>query len=600
MSTPPPPDALDAIFGTHTDVIRRAEIYNFDGTIWKEDTKLLGGTVSVDSSRDDRRNLSIIFNNDDNELQNHPDNFWYDKIIRPYRGIVYHRRLKAHNQVGTDQPFMWFRLGEHSGNRASFGTVSGVTASPLGTVTRSPESAWVGDIVDGSARFDGTGARLSVTMTNVQSYLTGVLSISFWWKSSKATAYTPLAQATTTANPNVNFNAGGVADRFRFQDGRGNTLDANVPGKRNSAWHHFVAVAGLTHNRIYIDGVLVAVGTVSNPNRSPTNTVLLIGAGGSSSASIDGLIDEVAYFNRELTPDRVKAQFEAGRGVFKTERATWEVPLGEFLIDAIDSQHFPNSISASGRDRMKGLGLSRFRVSTNFRAGQTIESLVRTIASNGGIPHAKINLPTTGITINRDFFFERHVSRSEALSEIGLAHNYDVFFDAFGFLRMERFNDPTTSSIVQTFKTGSEGNLVSYKKSSRDNRIFNVIVVSGESSDTEPVSAYATNTLPSSPTSIARIGERVDEYVSPLITGKTQAFWIANDRLKRAALEEFEVGMGSLVLPWLDAGTIVRFEDPDPAPGDPDRYLMTDLSIPLGLGQMDSTGKRVTIVGQPT
>lgn len=71
-------------------VERWVDIYEYDDTtLWRADVPLVGGSVSVDMSRNERRNLEIELVDMDGTLGygTDGDSFWYDKILRPYRGV---------------------------------------------------------------------------------------------------------------------------------------------------------------------------------------------------------------------------------------------------------------------------------------------------------------------------------------------------------------------------------------------------------------------------------------------------------------------------------------------------------------------------------
>jgi len=276
----------------------------------------------------------------------------------------------------------------------------------------------------------------------------------------------------------------------------------------------------------------------------------------------------------------------------------YETQLGEFLIDNISSAHFPDDVEVSGRDYTKKLLTSKFTQATSFAANQAPEQLIKTIAQNGGISSARMVLPTTGIVLDKERTFERGVERWKAIKEIATAFGYEVFFDAQGYLVMQVYRDPVTTPEVWTFDTGPYGNMISFRKSASDTRIYNSVVVTGEATDVAvPAFGIAKNTEPTSPTRIAAIGERVYQYTSSFITTNAQAQDVANKFLKVHALEQFEVSIDSLVFPWLEVGEIIVFLDPTPNPFEPTRYLLSDLTIPLELGAMQGAAKRVSVVG---
>lgn len=275
---------------------------------------------------------------------------------------------------------------------------------------------------------------------------------------------------------------------------------------------------------------------------------------------------------------------------------SWECQVGEFMIDRISEKHFPHDVSLTGRDYTKKCMSSKFLYATQFASGMALESIVASIAGAAGI--TKRSLPVTGVVVGREFFFDRGVSRWEAMKEIAGAYDYEIFFDATGFLILRPYSDPVSTSPVLMLKTGREGQLASFEKSTSDSRIYNVVLVTGESSDTAtpPVYAVARNDDPNSPTSTVNIGERVYEYSSSFIETTEQAQQVANSFLAVHALEEFELNFSSLMLPWLEAGDIIGFQDPSPAPGDPNTFLLSNFNIPLGLGPMDGGARRVTNV----
>ena len=61
--------------------------------------------------------------------------------------------------------------------------------------------------------------------------------------------------------------------------------------------------------------------------------------------------------------------------------------------------------------------------------------------------------------------------------------------------------------------------------------------------------------------------------------------------------EEYELNFSSIQIPWLEVGEITEFIDPNAGPTDPIRWLLSSLTLGLGLGPMTGNARRVTIVG---
>jgi hypothetical protein len=274
----------------------------------------------------------------------------------------------------------------------------------------------------------------------------------------------------------------------------------------------------------------------------------------------------------------------------------WEAQIGEFMVDSLSNSDDGDTISVTGRDYTKRCLLSKFVNSTGYSIGQNIGTIVRSIAVNAGI--TKFNMPIITDTLQRDLVYERGTERWKAMKEIADASNYELYFDANGFMVMRKYQDPLLTPPTLELTTGEWGNLVTASNKASDSRLFNHVVVSGESNDSTipPVAAEARNVLPNSPSSIQRIGDRVVEIKSSLVTTVAQAQELANTYLRVSSLEEFELDFTSILLPWIEPGEILEIEQERENKYVPTRYLLSNLTLPLDLGPMSGNGKRVTIV----
>ncbi len=282
------------------------------------------------------------------------------------------------------------------------------------------------------------------------------------------------------------------------------------------------------------------------------------------------------------------------RGVQLPHGNRWEVQQGEFIIDDITSPDFPNTTTIKARDYTARLLLSSLTRATSFTKGQKIEDVIKAVALNGGA--LKFNLPTTGVTLAVDTFFDRSTTRWAIVKQIANDFGYDIFFDRYGYLTMQLMPDPATGSEVFTFKTGQpDGSLASYTKHTTSTQLKNHIIVYGTASTNATVFAEAV-VADSSPVSPKEIGDRVQEVQSAIISTTAQAQALADSMIKVAALEDYDVSLTSIVLAFLDVNQIVGFIDPDPDPIDPSRFLLTSFSIPLKLAGMDAVAKRISLV----
>lgn len=289
----------------------------------------------------------------------------------------------------------------------------------------------------------------------------------------------------------------------------------------------------------------------------------------------------------------------------------WETQLGEFMIDRLDYDSFPNLVKVVGRDYTKKCITSRLSSSMSFPQGVTIDQMILALAANAGVK--KFALPPTGQAYVADTVFMRGTERWEVIKKLADMIGYEVYFRGDGYLTMRPYPDPTLDPIAWSFTEDEDGTLVKYSKSSNDSRIFNHVIVTGAALGGEPSSlggavtgnttsqvvfAEAKNTNPGSPTRISRIGDRVLPYESEYFSTVEMAQNYANTMLRIAALEEYSMAFEAVILPFLDASDIVEIRhDQEEDIYTPNRFLLSNFTIPMQLGPMSGTARRVTVVG---
>lgn len=280
---------------------------------------------------------------------------------------------------------------------------------------------------------------------------------------------------------------------------------------------------------------------------------------------------------------------------------TYEIQMGEFVIDSISEDNFPNQVKVTARDYTKFCINSNFTQAVTFVAGTRLSDLVIALATNSGIK--KINVPQFPDKLSSDISADKGTSRWEVMKNAAESCGCEIYFDEQGFLKMKKFDDPSVTPVDITFKTGPQGNLVNFSRSINDSRIYNHVAVYGNPPDGAenqlPFFGEAINTEPSSPTNVNRIGDRLFTFESNFFTSNQECIDLAILYLKINSLESYEFQFDSLVYPWLEVNRIAQIIDPAALTADPDRYLIDTINYPLGLGPMSLTGKRVTFVSDP-
>lgn len=578
----PPDHVIAAFIAGATEHIRRVEIFEADGrTPWRPEVEpelLSGGSVNVEHGRAERRTLDLSLDNKEGQYQNAPGDLWYDKIIKVYRGVKLKRRtaLPRIAIVTTDVNFNAMPL------RSALGAVGYTDAVVLypGAEAITLDDLLIYDIVIGAsiATADTTITNLLTSAYNAGLSVLhlGALSTAMktWaYGSAPATSNITYGQVTPPISPLAGSHltrAGWAPFSYTHLSPTGTIVYAHNPFPSGAEWTQI--------SRVGTDRAAVFVRETIDNKIAFVDIPLPTEAYGFEQFRMM-LLSIVNWLN----PIRAITE--------------WSCQVGEFMIDRIQEGHFPRHYKITGRDYSKKCLGSKFLHATEFASGLTLEAIIGSIAGAAGI--TKRVLPATGVTVNKKFFFDRGVTRWDAMEEIAKAYDHEIFFDAQGFLVLRAIRDPATAEPLYTFATGNPGGvIVSFEKSTSDTRIYNVISVTGESSDQNipPVYASARNDDPASPTSTVNIGERVYEFVSSFIQTTQQAQDVADSFLKVHALEQYEASFETLMMPWLEAGDILRFVDPNPAPDDPDTLLLVSLSIPLDLSPMASSGKRVVKV----
>lgn len=313
-------------------------------------------------------------------------------------------------------------------------------------------------------------------------------------------------------------------------------------------------------------------------------------------ANYDGILK---YDSNGFWYDKILKVYRGIKFNYGTTSYTYEAQVGEFMIDKITEPRFPRVLTVNGRDYTKRLLTDEFAEDTTFTAGKKIDDVVKAIALNGNI--SKFRLNSGGKTLTADLVIDKGTSRWEAVKNATKAYSIDAYFSGDGYLVTEPIVDVASAPPFIAFGSDDKTDgSTSAERSVTDTNVFNDLVVRSTNSDAEtagtaPMSRWQ-NTDPDSPTCISRIGRRSKSYESDLFLTKSDtddylAIW-----KQTAALETWEIAFDFRFLPWLEVGRVIEMPDADNS-NVPARYLLTDIDATLGVGPVNGTGKRLTIIG---
>ncbi|AKL88195.1 hypothetical protein GMA3_18 [Gordonia phage GMA3] len=576
---PYPPNRLieEAFLAPTVEVIRRVEIYEYDGeTPWKPELWpyiLVGGNVNVSSDQDSRRSADFEFYNEGGELTPEAGKFWYDKIIKAYYGIVTHKENEGREpsiiiieeESALNQGVMLKKLLSEAG-------VHFVEYNPL--IDTLAEVQDYDILVSISGDYTRKLPLLTAAYTAGKSVLTFGLN--------STAAQLPLLITSTSA-----VRSGDDARHFE---------NAGAADPASAGWDSWnVATPGSYRPIVATPGVTVAL---EQRNSFGLGAVLREGA-----ETGVWIHTQMAKFDNSVFADpsdregfiEYLAAIVNRADTYDIEK-NWEAQVGEFIPEAISDggDVITNTITVTARDYAKRCQSSKLAKATLFPADQSIIEIIKALANNSNV--FKTRLPETlNIKLGKDTTYERDQDRWTVMKEIAVANNMDLWFDNEGYLRLTPQNDPLLTPATLQLTTGDRGNLISRGRKTSDAGLFNHVTVVGESSDKSVplVFGEAANNDPLSPSSIQRIGWRTKNISSPLITSDQQAQEIANTMLSVSSLEEFELDFSSILFPWVEAGEILEMNE-DIAGWAPARYLITSLTLPFDLSPMTGTGKRVT------
>ncbi len=104
-------------------------------------------------------------------------------------------------------------------------------------------------------------------------------------------------------------NRGGVSTTIYYAKYLGANIQINT-------WYHLVMTVTTTRGRAYINGNMVGENTTDTGNITYYNQEVFIGGNNMFNGVTNFGIDEVGFWNRELSKDEVKSLYNAGNGIY--------------------------------------------------------------------------------------------------------------------------------------------------------------------------------------------------------------------------------------------------------------------------------------------
>jgi hypothetical protein len=571
---PPPPTVVAAINAPTTRIDARVEIYEQDGvTRWAYDNvrRLIEGSISVDYSRDERRTLDLTLDNSDNVLLNAPGYFWYDKVIKVFKRVRVHTSTfdAWECQVGE---FMIDSIDEDHFPMHTHIQGRDYTKKCLNSqfVVTTEFDGGAGYTLEGlisalAANAGATKQVLPTTGINVTQTFTGEPGQSRW---------EVMKQIANAYNYDVYFDPQGYLRLIPFPDPATQspafTFQTGLPNG------NLVGYSKSTDDARLYNHVLV-IGTTDNTNVPTWAEAKNTNA--SSPTSIAEIGDRLYQFNSDYIHIRTNLannpSFEsnttdrtitAGTGGASTAAQFADARPGSTGTKCLRQTWTTATTAVSG-----GIGMGTGPVS--LASQSVVEGAV--YSTGVWVRTNKIQR----IKLQMDF----RDPKEAVAGQIDSPHTV-LAANTWTFLKFEGQTAPAGADHLYVWAYAAVGTSGTNWAINDWLEIDDIIIEAA-----------------------AKIGDYFDgSYYACGWEGATnnsqslsnrQAQDVADTFLSVHQLEQFSLDLTSLNVFYIDVGTVVEFDDPRPAPGDPDRFLLQSMTVPIGLGTMSATAARVENVG---
>lgn len=137
-------------------------------------------------------------------------------------------------------------------------------------------------------------------------------------------------------------------NRIQFYAAGGIVLNSNVLNIPTGIWHHVIMRRQGANFTLYLNNKLIGQSNTNVNDDPPSNNPLRIGERqGNQQFPIDGLIDEVAFWNRALSDDEINQLYNNGEGFELPTVVLGDVNL-DGVVNLLDVQPFVNLLVSGG------------------------------------------------------------------------------------------------------------------------------------------------------------------------------------------------------------------------------------------------------------
>lgn len=291
-----------------------------------------------------------------------------------------------------------------------------------------------------------------------------------------------------------------------------------------------------------------------------------------------GATSLLAPYGNEIKLYRGIRVLNTATGVYTEEL----VPLGVFGISdsSVEDGGGNLVISLSGFDRARKVSRAKFSDVYTVTAGTNYGLAIKAIIQSRMPASLLYNFATTA-SVTPALLFDAGEDPWEKATEMAESIGHVLYFDPDGVAVLAVEPNTLTLPTVATFAEGSEATILSVNKRLDDEKTYNHIIISGETSSTNvPVRAEAKDTLVTSPTYyLGPYGDVVYFYSSQYITTAGQAQEAADAILRRSIGYVEQVRINAIPNPALEVDDVIQITRTDSQVANV--YAVDSFNIPL-------------------
>lgn len=274
-------------------------------------------------------------------------------------------------------------------------------------------------------------------------------------------------------------------------------------------------------------------------------------------------------------------QLVVSRGIRFTDGSTEMIPLGTFRINEPSGDTLYGPVTLSGQSMECAIADDVFDVPTSTKGVGTCVAAIEVLIHQTLPSAVVVNLTSDGRNPPCAVVaWDAGGNRWDAVVQIATAMQAEIYVDALNRFVITDTPNVLSDAVVWDIAEGEGGTLMASSRTMSRTAVYNNVVASGEntSGNSVPVSAFARDTNPTSPTRWGGPFGKVTKHISSGLWTTTAACQAAaNAALFDAIAPNIQASIDASPNPALEGGDVIRVAHTVHK----ELFLVQSLSIPL-------------------